>query len=410
MKRVGVIGGGQLAWMMAGAANKLGVELVVQTPSANDPAVAIAHETVFASVDDAAATEILATKCDIITFENEFVNLEALSLLAKKGVCFRPSLEALAPLLDKYHQRCYLRDLGLPVPEFFDIDGVLKENTKDGTQELGVYSQELGIENENISKFSQIIELDFPLVLKARRHGYDGQGTFIVNDIETLRQKLESAIAKKSILSHPAFLLEEFIPFAREVAVIAARSVRGEVVIYPIVETQQEEQVCRRVIAPANISPQVAAEVEKIARTLLNSLEAVGIFGIELFITADDRVLVNEIAPRTHNSGHFSLDACEISQFEQHLRAVCGLPLGNPNLLCPCAIMVNLLGYEKSQSNYIAKRQQLEQIPQAHIHWYGKTESRPGRKLGHVTVLLSNQNRDQAMAIAHTIENIWYPN
>ncbi|MCX7594898.1 MAG: 5-(carboxyamino)imidazole ribonucleotide synthase [Fischerella sp.] len=410
MKRIGVIGGGQLAWMMAGAANKLGVELVVQTPSANDPAVAIAHETVFAPVDDAAATEILATKCDIITFENEFVNLEALSLLAKKGVCFRPSLEALAPLLDKYHQRYYLRKLGLPVPRFFDINGILKENTKGGTKKLGFRSQELGIEDENISKFTQILELDFPLVLKARRHGYDGQGTFIVHDIDTLQQKLASAIAQKSTLSTPVFLLEEFIPFVQELAVIAARSVHGEIVIHPIVETQQEEQVCRRVIAPANISPQVAAEVENIARTLLNSLEAVGVFGIELFLTAEGRVLVNEIAPRTHNSGHFSLDACETSQFEQHLRAVCGLPLKNPNFLCPCAIMVNLLGYEKSQSNYIAKRQQLEQIPQAHVYWYGKTESRPGRKLGHVTVLLSNQNRDQAMAIAQTIENIWYPN
>ena len=390
MKRVGVIGGGQLAWMMADAAQKLGVELVVQTPSEHDPAVSIAKETIFAPVDDATATEILANKCDVITFENEFVNLNALSVLAHQGVFFRPRLEALAPLLDKYHQRCYLRDLGLPVPQFFAIDEV--KNLK-----------------------SKIEYLGFPAVLKSRRHGYDGQGTFIIHDFATLEQKL--SYETTTTLNQSLFLLEEFIPFERELAIIAARSVEGEIVTYPVVETQQEQQVCRRVIAPAEITPNQVAEIEAIAHTLLNSLEVVGIFGIELFLGINGKILVNEIAPRTHNSGHFSIDACETSQFEQHLRAVCGLPLGNPALLCAGAVMVNLLGYENSHSDYQSQRQQLAEIPQAHVHWYGKTESRPGRKLGHVTVLLDNQNRESASAytngvgaaIAHTIESIWYP-
>jgi len=246
--------------------------------------------------------------------------------------------------------------------------------------------------------------------LKARRHGYDGQGTFIIKDIDTLKQKIES-VHTKSDISQSFFLLEEFIPFERELAIIAARSVSGEVITYPIVETQQEEQVCRRVIAPAQIAPELAARIEEIAHTLLNSLEAVGVFGIELFLTDDGKVLVNEIAPRTHNSGHFTLDACETSQFEQHLRAVCGLPLGNTALVCPCAVMVNLLGYEDSHSDYMTKRQQLQQIPQAHVYWYGKAESRPGRKLGHVTVLLYNtQDANLVSAIAHNIESIWYLN
>jgi 5-(carboxyamino)imidazole ribonucleotide synthase len=387
MKRVGVIGGGQLAWMMADAAQKLGVELVVQTPSEYDPAVSIAKETVFAPVDDATATKILAKKCDVITFENEFVNLQALSVLAQQGVCFRPRLEALAPLLDKYHQRCYLRDLGLPVPQFFAL-----------------------YEVENIK--SKIESLGFPAVLKSRRHGYDGQGTFIIPDFATFEQKLSYETTTKT-LNQSFFLLEEFVPFERELAVIAARSVEGEIVTYPVVETQQEQQVCRRVIAPAQITSNQVAEIQAIAHTLLNSLEVVGIFGIELFLTADGKILVNEIAPRTHNSGHFSLDACETSQFEQHLRAVCGLPLGNPALQCAGAVMVNLLGYENSQSDYQSQRQQIAEIPQAHLHWYGKTESRPGRKLGHVTVLLDNENQDlgsvYANNIAHTIESIWYP-
>ncbi|MBG1263977.1 5-(carboxyamino)imidazole ribonucleotide synthase [Nostoc commune] len=383
MKRVGVIGGGQLAWMMADAAQKLGVELVVQTPSEHDPAVSIAKETVFAPVDDANATKILAQKCDIITFENEFVNLDALSILAQQGVCFRPRLEALAPLLDKYDQRCYLRDLGLPVPQFLALDEV--KNLK-----------------------SQIEYLGFPAVLKSRRHGYDGQGTFIIQDFAALEQKLSYETTTKN-LNQSFFLLEEFIPFERELAIIAVRSVKGEIVTYPVVETQQEQQVCRRVIAPAEITPNQVAEIQAIAHTLLNSLQVVGIFGIELFLGTNGKILVNEIAPRTHNSGHFSIDACETSQFEQHLRAVCGLPLGNPALQSAGAVMVNLLGYEDSHSDYQSQRQQIAEIPQAHIHWYGKTESRTGRKLGHVTVLLDNQNREQAIAIAHSIESIWYP-
>ncbi|WP_414565528.1 MULTISPECIES: 5-(carboxyamino)imidazole ribonucleotide synthase [unclassified Anabaena] len=379
MKRVGVIGGGQLAWMMGNAAKKLGVELIVQTPSKNDPAVSIAQDIVLASVDDAIATAALAAKTDVITFENEFVNLDALSLIEHQGICFRPRLEALTPLLDKYHQRCYLRDLRLPVPQFFALE-----------------------QQEDIT--SKIEKLGFPVVLKSRRHGYDGQGTFIIPDLASWQQQLDSS------LNQSLFLIEEFIPFERELAIIAVRSVEGEVVTYPVVETQQEQQVCRRVIAPANITPNQAAEIEAIAHTLLNSLQVVGVFGIELFLTATGTVLVNEIAPRTHNSGHFSLDACETSQFEQHLRAVCGLPLGNPALHCASAIMVNLLGYETSSSDYHSQRQKLAEIPQAFVHWYNKTESRPGRKLGHVTVLLDHQNRDAANIVAQNIESIWYGN
>lgn len=377
-RRVGVIGGGQLAGMMASVAQRLGIELVVQTPSPDDPAVALASDTIFAPIDDAAATALLATRCDVVTFENEFINLEALSTLAAQGVCFRPGLEAIAPLLDKYHQRCFLRDLGLPVPRFINL------------------------EDSELNKFG------FPVVLKARRHGYDGQGTFIIKDIDALQHRL-AASYKQQTEYQPLFLLEEFVPFERELAVIAARSTTGEVVTFPIVETQQEEQVCRRVLVPALITNTVAAEIEAIAHSLLQGLQAVGVFGIELFLRANGSVLVNEVSPRTHNSGHFTIDACETSQFEQQLRAVCDLPLGNPNLRCGGAVMVNLLGYETaSAANYSAKLQQLEQIPQAHVYWYGKTESRPGRKLGHVTVLLDAPNREQETVIAQKIESIWY--
>ena len=178
-----------------------------------------------------------------------------------------------------------------------------------------------------------------------------------------------------------------------------------------MVETQQENQVCQRVFVPDE-NLELVTEIEEIAQTLLNSLEVVGVFGIEMFITKDKKVLINEIAPRTHNSGHYSLDACEVSQFEQHLRAVCGLPLGNTTLKVRRAVMVNLLGYEFGENYYLTKRQMLEKIPHASVWWYGKTESRPGRKLGHVTVLLDEENFEimgrKGEAIANKIENIWY--
>jgi 5-(carboxyamino)imidazole ribonucleotide synthase len=387
IKRVGVIGGGQLAWMMAGAAESLGIELVIQTPHATDPAVAIASETILAPIDDAAATAELASRCDVITFENEFINLDALMPLAQQGVCFRPRLEALAPLLDKYHQRCYLEDIGLPQPQFMTLEGEL------GDEKL--------LHSESFGQPLNLSELEFPLVLKARRHGYDGQGTFIIKDSTSLQETWKQ-------LGYKPVLLEEFIPFDRELAVIAARSVTGEVVVYPVVETQQEEQVCRRVIVPAEINQNIVEEIEAIARTLLNSLQAVGVFGIELFLTTSGKVLVNEVSPRTHNSGHFTLDACKTSQFEQQLRAVTGLPLGSPALNCDGALMVNLLGYEYSQDDYLDKRQKLASLPRSFVHWYGKTESRPGRKLGHVTVLFDSQQQFRVQAIANEIQSLWY--
>lgn len=373
LKRVGVIGGGQLAGMMAAEAEALGIELVVQTPDSQDPAVAVANEVIYAPVDDAVATAKLATHCQSITFENEFINLAALSKLAQEGICFRPSLEALAPLLDKYKQRLYLKKIGLPVPKF-----ILLESGQEITSPFG-----------------------FPAVLKTRRNGYDGKGTFIVKNLNDLKTTWESREC-------PDILLEEFVPFNQELAVMAARSLKGEIVIYPIVETQQVNQVCRRVIAPAQINPELVSQIQAIATTLLEKLQVVGIFGIELFLTKDQQVLVNEIAPRTHNSGHFTLDACETSQFAMQLQTVADLPLGSPQMKYPGAVMVNLLGDETSVSDYQAKRSRLQAMPQTFVHWYGKKESYPGRKLGHVTTLLKSPDRSAALKMIQAIESLWY--
>jgi 5-(carboxyamino)imidazole ribonucleotide synthase len=371
IKRIGIIGGGQLAWMMAPAAQKLQLNLIVQTPESTDPAATIATHTILAPVGDATATAQLARQCDVITFENEFVDLDALAALVAEGVIFRPGLTVLRSLLDKYDQRQFFQQHGLPTPAF--------------------------------QSPAPTIPPSFPAVLKTRRMGYDGQGTFIPKTLGEY-QTIVDRIGAENLL------WEEFVPFDRELAVVVARSSQGEIVVYSIVETHQVEQVCHWVIAPAAVADAVAQQIQTIAQRILEKLDVVGIFGIELFITADDRVLVNEIAPRTHNSGHYSLDACQTSQFEQQLRAVADLPLGDPAMNCPGAIMVNLLGFESATTAYNAQRTALAAIPNAHVHWYGKTASRLGRKLGHVTVKLFGDDwRSRVQSTIAQVESIWYP-
>ncbi len=374
--KIGVIGGGQLAWMMGPAAQKLGLELVVQTPQETDPAVAIAQAAILAPVADGAATATLATQCDVITFENEFIDCQGLQTLADQGTRFRPGLDVLALVLDKRHQREFFSRIGLPNPRYTFLDG------DESPEELMTKAEMIG----------------FPLVIKTRRLGYDGYGTAVVQ----ARSQLSAAWDR---FNHVPVLLEEFVPFKQELAIMVARSALGDVAIYPTVETHQVEHICRRVFAPARVSAAVAARMETIARTLVEQLQLVGIVGIECFLTQDDQVLINEMAPRTHNSGHYTLDACETSQFEQQLRAVGDRPLGPTDLTCAQAVMVNLLGLDQSEAAHYRKLEILKQWPGATLYWYNKG-IRPGRKLGHVTQCLEEEA--EAGAAAAAIEAIWY--
>ena len=376
---IGIIGGGQLAWMMGPAAQKLGLALQIQTPSKDDPAVAIATQTELGAIQDVTVTRTLASHSDVITFENEFVDLAALDSLAQSGVIFAPALSSLQPLLDKFDQRSSLQKQNIPVPQFIALESIPEGDRPSWQNPFG-----------------------FPVVLKARRLGYDGQGTSVIKTAEELKSVLDRE-------GFEPFLLEAFVPFERELAIMAARSSSGNIVTYPVVETKQENQVCAWVLAPAAISKEIEQEVAAIAQRILTGLNFVGILGVELFQTGN-QVQVNEIAPRTHNSGHYSLDACATSQFEQQLRAVSDRPLGDASLTVPAAVMVNLLGYESARSDYSSQREQLAALPNAHLYWYGKAESRPGRKLGHVTLNLTSADRitqrqeaEQAIAAVHQI-------
>lgn len=372
-QRVGVIGGGQLAWMMGAEARSLGLEIWVQTPNASDPGVSNADSIVLAAIADAEGTEKLIENCDVVTFENEFVDLEALSKIPQQDTKFFPSLKFLAALLDKYDQRQCCEQLQIAVPKY--QPWTMGEGLPAGW--------------------------DYPVVIKARRHGYDGKGTFVVKNAQALADLPTS-------LQDVPLLLEEFVPFYRELAVMVARNKQGDVRVFPTVETQQIDQVCRWVLAPASIAPVVTEQVEKIATSMADHLGLVGIMGIEFFLTEDGAVLMNEVAPRTHNSGHFTLDACQTSQFAMQLQAIANLPLGNPRMVVTGAVMVNLLGFEHSAGDYAHKRQILSQIPNSVVHWYAKNSASPGRKLGHVTVISPTKDRETLTAIAKNIESLWY--
>jgi 5-(carboxyamino)imidazole ribonucleotide synthase len=374
---VGVIGGGQLAQMLALAARPLGIPLIVQAAAPTDPAVAVADGVVWGAVTDTQATAQLLQRCPVVTFENEFIPLAELQKLDPQGSRFRPRLSTLEPLLDKLHQRQFLAELGMPVPAFWPTET------------------------------ADLPSLSFPLVLKRRRQGYDGQGTRILPDPATLQQ----ALAEYAGIP---LLVEEWIPFERELAVMVARGLTGEIQIYPVVETVQVNQVCRHVLVPARIPSSVEAEIRDLAVKVMEKLDAVGVFAIELFWVPPPQpkagIWINEISPRVHNSGHYTLEACHTSQFEQHLRAILGLPLGDPSLKCGGAVMVNLLGYEHATGDYAEKRQRLAQLPNATVHWYHKTPARPGRKLGHVTVCLPTAPSPfEAAALVRTLESLWYP-
>lgn len=380
IKKVGVIGGGQLAWMMAAGAKSLGIELSVQTPKSDDPACAIAQKTFLGPIAEASTTSKMAKSCDVITFENEFIDLPALQALEQQGVTFYPQLDCLKPLLDKYEQRRYCDRINLPSPTFATLT-----------------------DSSDLSSLEEKVDtVGLPLALKTRRHGYDGQGTFILKTLEEIKTTWKT-------LCYQPVLLEAFVPFEKELAVMVARDRQGNTAVYPVVETQQIDQVCRHVIAPARVEQTIVDEVNAIARTLVSSLEVVGIFGIELFLTQDGKVLINEIAPRTHNSGHYTLDTCATSQFEQQLRAVSGRELGSVEMTSSGAVMINLLGTQNADTDYTEERKAIAQIPNANLYWYGKKQSRLGRKLGHVTIL-ADTSRESAdiESIIQAVERLWY--
>jgi 5-(carboxyamino)imidazole ribonucleotide synthase len=415
---IGIVGGGQLAWMLAEAAQRRGIPLHVQTPGPQDPAVALAASVVQAPVADAAATAELAQRCSAISFENEWVDLEALAPLAAQGVQFLPSLEALRPLVCKRSQRELLQRLHLPAPRWFGLEQALAVADTRGSDTPGTSATASPDSGASIPGSTDRPDqagrphlpegFQYPLMAKAASGGYDGRGTALLQNDGDLEALLER-------VAPDSWIVEEFVAFERELAVVAARDAAGEVVLFPLVQTHQHAQVCDWVLAPVEANHALDQAVRNIAASLLTSLQYVGVLAIEFFY-GPRGLQVNELAPRTHNSGHYSIEACNLSQFDQQLRLVSGERALEVDLQVPGALMVNLLGFESRhpedpEAAYSARRQALAELPDAHLHWYGKTGSSIGRKLGHLTLLLHEADpvarRQLAMQRLETVRQIW---
>jgi len=345
---LGILGGGQLAKMTAAAAAPLGCEIVVLERQDEFPAQSLDTLALIGDWNDPAWTRQLAARADVVTLENEFVNLDALAAIEEAGHPLFPTVATMRLVQDKLLQKQTFAAAGLPVPRFADAP------TPEAVRAFG-----------------------FPCVLKKRRNGYDGKGNATVRtaaDLPAAWARLEG--------DRLALYVEEFCEFARELAVIITRGRRGDIVRYPVVETINRDHICHIVKAPV-ATPGAAAEL---AQRAIEAVGGVGSFGMEFFQCADGTVLINEIAPRVHNTGHYTIEACVCSQFENHVRAVLGWPLGSAALRAPAAVMINLLGAGDGDGTPVGLERALA-VPGAHIHIYGKRCSARGRKMGHVTAL-----------------------
>ncbi|MYZ48115.1 5-(carboxyamino)imidazole ribonucleotide synthase [Propylenella binzhouense] len=353
---IGILGGGQLGRMLALAAARLGFRCRVFCPDAESPAFDVAAGQVIAAYEDVGALDAFAENVDVVTYEFENVPVAAASRLAKR-VPVRPGVRALAVAQDRLAEKEFLSGLGIPVAPFAAVD-----------DEAG-----LG---------KALAAIGAPAILKTRRLGYDGKGQATIPADD---QAGYQAVAAFDAIGRAPAVLERFVPFAREVSVIAARGLDGRVAAYDPVENVHRNHILHTSSVPARVSPETAGEAASIAGRILAALDYVGVIGIEFFVVEEagrERLVVNEIAPRVHNSGHWTEDACEVSQFENHVRAVAGWPLG-PAGRHSDVVMTNLIGADAAEWLALAAE------PGARLHLYGKREIRPGRKMGHVNRLVA---------------------
>ena len=377
---IGVVGGGQLAMLLIEAGKKRNVDVVVQTAAKTDPAAKKTNQLVLHDPTNPVGTKLLAEKTRLITFENEWVDISSLLSLENNGVSFVPRLQSIRPLINKITQRELLNSLDIPCPDWLAIP--LKKSTE-------IYLP---------------ADWGFPLMAKAAKGGYDGKGTKIIKNLKQLQEFL-------SVEREGQWMLEKWISFDKELSIVSSRDSKGIVRSLPIVETYQSKQVCDWVLAPADINHDVDLMVRNIAASLLAELQYVGVIAIEFFYGSEG-LLVNEIAPRTHNSGHFSIDACSSSQFDQQICITSGINVPMPEMLVNGALMANLLGLQSNYPTSLTQRlDNLRGIPGLNVHWYEKEEEKKGRKLGHVTYLLNNKDalsrKKEALDVLQTIRSIW---
>ena len=371
-KRLGIIGGGQLGMMITEAAQNLNdeiSEITVLDPTENCPAAQAGAKQIIGDFKDKDAIVKLAEQSDIITYEIESGNTDVLSKL--KAV-IEPSPSTLSIIQDKLSQKKFLSKNGLPVSQFYEIVSLDDLHEK-------------------------INELSLPVLLKARRDAYDGRGNFKITSPDEVEKAYRHFDGK-------SLMVEKFVNFKMEVSVIAVRNTKGEIATYPMVENIHEDNILKITIAPARVSDDVIRNAGEMAKKIMQVLNGAGVFGIEMFIDQNNKILINEIAPRVHNSGHHTLQSCKTSQFEQHLRAILGLDLGSTDLVHK-TVMYNILGPDGFEGKY--KPVQLKKDG-VYLKMYGKNISKPYRKLGHFNVVDMNdsKNTSELLGIADEIKNI----
>ncbi|SFR94137.1 5-(carboxyamino)imidazole ribonucleotide synthase [Halomicrobium zhouii] len=372
---LGVVGGGQLGRMLGEAAAPLGVELVVTDPTPDPPAAPVVRDALVGEFDDEATFRELAERADVLTYEIELADPDVLERVAEEtGTPVHPDPETLRTIQDKLVQKRRLSEAGVPVPEFRQVDSA--DDLREACAELG-----------------------YPAMLKAREGGYDGRGNVPVESPDDVE---EAFVA----IDGPA-MVEEMVDFERELAVMGCRGADGERDTFPVTETVHEEEILRESVSPPRTDDDAVLDrAREVVLEVLDAMDGRGVFGVELFETTDGEVLLNEIAPRPHNSGHWTIEGCHTSQFEQHVRAVMGMPLGTTERRAP-TVSANILGdVEERQPGTLSGEESVLATPRAHLHWYGKHDVYELRKMGHVTLVDGEDGSDESGGIDDLLEEI----
>lgn len=378
-RTIGQVGDGQLGRMNTQAAMAMGYDVVVLgTAGPDSPAAQVGARQIDGELTDPVALQRLAEQVDVLTWEIEHINAKALGVLRTVGYNIQPSPYSLELIQNKYLQKLDLNQAGLPVAPYYRL-----ENDDD------LFDVRVGFGDQ--------------IIVKTRKGGYDGRGNLVVTP-DMSWDDIQSKFARGGAV--PEVYAEKIIPFQRELAVIGARDMRGQVTLFPVVETEHQNNICHTVTAPANIDPRVRKNAEELGRAVIAHYQGAGVIAVEMFQDPHDNVLVNEIAPRVHNSGHYSIEGAVTSQFAQHIRAITGQRLGNTAMTAPAAVMVNILGTKDAP--LIDEMKQAEAVTPdkgVFIHWYGKAP-RPKRKIGHITVLgdTAAVARRKALAVRASIE------
>lgn len=355
---IGIMGGGQLARMLAISAKQMGYQIAILEPDINCPAKLFANHHIIGKYDDEAALDKLAKLCAVITTEFENVPANSMQYLAEKTLVF-PKHTAIEKTQNRVIEKNFFNSIGVKTTQYCSI-----------------------AQKESIGQIKEMNDAIFPAILKTNTLGYDGKGQITVNN------KIELIDAFKQLNQVPS-ILEKKVALKQEVSIMVARNSNGEIACYPVVENIHINGILDTTIAPADITEDLRDKIKEAAENIIRNLEYVGILGIEFFITENNEILANEMAPRPHNSGHYTIDACMVSQFEQQVRAICNLKLGDTNLMTR-AIMLNLLGDiwpQKSNQQHPAWDKILGAYDNVKLHLYDKMEARKARKMGHLTVL-----------------------